>query len=134
MIGHYGTLTLWKPGTRNTAIEFADCKKLQSQEPETFALLTLQDHFKTSDDRFEYTVYISRFGFSVGRKKKQVSSVSVGEESPEISLTSHTNTIAVIFDRMEKRLENLTNSLDNLIYCLCANTEMGIDKEKIIKQ
>jgi hypothetical protein len=35
-------------------------------------------------------------------------------------------------DRMERKLENLTNSLDNLIYCLCAET--NIDREKITKQ
>ena len=137
-----GSGLLWKPGTRSPSVEFADCKKLQSQEPDTFALLTLQDHFKTSDDRFEYTVYRSRFGFSVGRKKKAIvehasmggsqNYTAMGAEKQETSLTFHANNIVRIFERMEKNLENLTSSLDNLIYCLCA--ENNIDREKVIKQ
>jgi hypothetical protein len=32
---------------------------------------------KTSDERFEYAVYSNRFGFSVGRRKKQGANVNI---------------------------------------------------------
>lgn len=118
MIAQTATTTVWKKGTRNTNVEFADLKQLQKQEPKTFGLLQMVEGFTTQDQEYEYHVGMSKFGFWVSRKHLEI------EEPTSTATVSDPTLIAV--------LAQLTDAVRLLTLAhLASSTE---EKENIRKQ
>jgi hypothetical protein len=148
---------LWKPG-KSGNIEFCgNWKRLQENEPATAALIfghESHEGFETQDSEYSYKIYRSQYGYSVGRRKKQVfipdKAVKVAstttapktKEDKDHDFDLFDDALRTVIARMDdqlKRLDNITNSVDNLIYYLSesnSHTDTAADsiREKIIKQ
>lgn len=61
------TMQVWRPG-RNGGIEFGNIKLLETQEPNTYKLITWIEGFETNDHNYHYKVGKSKFGLWISRK------------------------------------------------------------------
>lgn len=60
---------LWKPSNRSNGIEFlSNWKRLQHEDPATYALIKQENGFITQDSEHEYKVGLSQYGLWCSRR------------------------------------------------------------------
>jgi hypothetical protein len=101
-----------------------ELETIAREEPATAALISGHEShevFEAQDSEYSYKIYRSRYGYSVGRRKKPVfipdnAPVSIAAaETKEDQFNDALHALIIRLDNHAKRLEDFTESLNALI-------------------
>src|ERR1051326_3490004 len=77
------TAPLWKPSNRNNNIEFlSSFKRLQKEDPQTYAIVEQKEGYICQDHEYEYKVGMSKYGLWCSRRKMGMEGLKQLEDKP----------------------------------------------------